>query len=174
MKRRKGIIGARTFKTALAVLLCLIVDAFVLKSDKFYSSFAAVICMTPTTDESLSVGINRTVGTFMSGFFSAAVQIAYYLFPDYKQLVKFILVPFFIIVIIEFFVAIKRPQAISIASAVFLVISLGPEVSIENLADYIIVRIFETVVGIVIAVMVNIFILPYNKNWEEKDEEQQE
>lgn len=161
-------IGARTLKSALAVFLCLLFDTFITKNSNFYSAFAAILCMTPTSEESIVVGANRTIGTAFSGIASAAVLAIYNFLPQYQQMIKLLIIPLFIVLIIEFFVLVGRPQAIGISSAIFLAISLGPMVSLSDLAQYIIIRVFETVVGIVIGTLVNHFIFPYADKKEEE------
>lgn len=156
-------VGARTLKTALAVFICLLIDYFILQTSNFYSSFAAILCMTPTTEESITAGINRTIGTLASGVFSGIVLTVFNLYPRQKEIIQVFLLPLFIILIIEFFVLIDRPGAINISCAVFLVLSLGPIVDMDYLFTYIFIRVFETVIGIVVSVAVNHFVVPYNR-----------
>ena len=67
MKLKKP--GQRIFKTALAVFLSFTFSHF-RSADAlpFYSAIAAIICTKNDVNESIEIGLNRILGTFIGGF----------------------------------------------------------------------------------------------------------
>ena len=62
-------IGMRNIKTAISVFLCITLFNLFKRDNAFYACIAAVICMKDTYENSLSIGINRLLGTFLGGLF---------------------------------------------------------------------------------------------------------
>lgn len=68
-------IGMRTFKSALAVSLCMLFYNLFLPNalylGPFYGSIAAVISIQPTTTKTKYIAVNRVIGTVIGGLYSA-------------------------------------------------------------------------------------------------------
>ena len=60
-------IGMRNIKTAFSVFICIALFNLFKRDNAFYACIAAVICMKDTYENSLSIGINRLLGTFLGG-----------------------------------------------------------------------------------------------------------
>ena len=57
----------RMVKTAMAVFLCFVIDAFRGGGIPFYSAIAAVLCLQPSWQSSTQKARERTVATFLGG-----------------------------------------------------------------------------------------------------------
>ena len=57
-------VGLRTFKSGLAVFLCLLL----IPNEPFFACLTAVICLGDTVTNSVRTGINRGVGTIIGAF----------------------------------------------------------------------------------------------------------
>lgn len=68
-------IGMRTFKTAIAVAICVLLYDLLLPNANylgpFYGSIAIVISMQSTTSKTKTIAINRVMGTIIGGIYSA-------------------------------------------------------------------------------------------------------
>ncbi|MCY6483336.1 aromatic acid exporter family protein [Clostridium aestuarii] len=143
-------IGMRNLKTSLSVFLCIIILRILNFKYPFYACIAAVICMQSSVFNSFTIGKNRMIGTFIGaviGFLFALIQ------PR-----NVFLCGIGIIVVIYICTSLGRKKSVTIACIVFLAI-------MTNLIDktpfiYSIHRLFETFVGIIIAVLVNYFVFP--------------
>lgn len=161
MKSKLSIhVGARTFKTALAVFLCMLISWAIPGMDGINSCISTIICMMPTTMETLKVGMNRILATILACSAGMAVLFFYTFTPDYYYLARVILIPVFVIVLIIFCNAIHRPEAILLCTTVFIVLALGPQMSLPKAVSYSVFRFIETVIGIGVAFFVNGFIHP--------------
>lgn len=74
-------VGMRTFKTALAVGLCMLLYNVLLPNSlylgPFYGSIAAVISIQPTTSKTKHIATNRVIGTMIGGLYSAILYSLY-------------------------------------------------------------------------------------------------
>lgn len=153
-------VGARTFKTALAVFLCMIISWVIPGMDGINSCISTIICMMPTTMETLRVGMNRILATIVACLAGMAVLFFYTFIPDWYYLARILLIPSFVILLIIFCNLIHRQEAILLCCTVFIVLALGPEMSLQGAVNYSVIRFIETVIGIGIAFFVNGFIHP--------------
>lgn len=144
-------IGYRNIKTALAVLICLL---FLNKS--LMASIAAIICMQSTIEDSVVIGINRLIGTFLGGFLG--IIIIYFISLFNLQNYSVFISALSVSLVICICNLIKKPAACVISSIVVLGIVIDP--SIDNQFSYALNRTLETSLGVVIAILVNRFINP--------------
>lgn len=155
-------IGMRNVKTAIAVLLCiLILHPFQMESP-FYACIAAVITMQNTVEDSYETGINRIIGTLIGAVIGL---ILCYISPQNSLLI-------FIGAVLVVYAAnlLDKKGCTSIALIVFLAIML-------NIADappfyYSTMRVIETILGILVSVLVNTFM--FNPQRKKKSENKQE
>ncbi len=165
-------IGARMLKTALAVFLCLLVDAYTPGDIELgvHSCIATVICMMPTSHDTMQMGINRIIATTISFFAGAIVLTLYSIFPQWYLLLKLLLMPFFIIVIIIVCNKINRPGSVLLCCAIFIILAFAPAMSLQEAIAYSGLRFAYTVLGIVVAWLVNKFVYPAEKYHPELEE----
>jgi uncharacterized membrane protein YgaE (UPF0421/DUF939 family) len=157
-------LGMRTIKTAVSVMLCItffelvsLNDFFTLSSKienvwaPFYACTAAVICLQGTALKSLKLGIVRLIGTGIGGIVGILLLFAdqYIKVGHYNVL----LVGLGILVCIFISNITKQQDASAIACVVFVAIFIN-----HNQDDryiYAVLRMIETVIGIIIAVGIN-------------------
>jgi uncharacterized membrane protein YgaE (UPF0421/DUF939 family) len=143
-------IGMRNIKTAISVMLCIIILKQFSDNSSFYACIASVIVMQNTVESSWKAGISRMIGTLIG----AGVGICLSLIGFSNVIITGI----GITLIIYFANLLKQNSSISIACIVYLAIM----VNVKNTTSlsYTIMRTAETFVGILIAVIVNSVILP--------------
>lgn len=158
-------VGLRTYKTALAVFLCLFLTHVLGYRGALFASIAAVICMKETHMDTLSVGINRMIGTIIGGTLACIYLILIKIAPFLGIWLSKIIIPIFIIVCIYLCNQFKIKGACVISCAVFLVVVLAyDDGTIIEILSYVGVRVLATLLGIVITMMVNKFIAPLHKD----------
>ena len=153
-------IGMRIVKTVIAVFVCGVL-AWARGESGFYSMIAAVVCVQNTAGKTIESSINRMIGTLIGGV--AGVVVVYAMDALgilYLELVRYALSALLLIPIIELCLAIKKPGCAAMACIVFLCVTVNHSVG-DTPAIYSIQRLFETLVGVVLACGVDI-LLPYH------------
>lgn len=152
-------IGARNFKTALSIFLCIIVLNLLGFESPFYACIAAVICMTDSCETSIKMGKNRMIGTIVGGAFGMLATIILSKYDT--NVLRTLIICSFIVLSIYVCTLLKRPGSVSIACIVLLANLLLN----RDYSNYIytLSRIAETFIGIIIAVGVNVYIMPPKK-----------
>ncbi|MDQ0088084.1 uncharacterized membrane protein YgaE (UPF0421/DUF939 family) [Paenibacillus anaericanus] len=141
----------RNIKTAIAIFVCLIISELLHLEYPFYAAIATIISMENSVTNSFTVGKNRMMGTFVGagiGLIFAIIdpQNAFYCAIG-------------IVLVIYICNLLKWNKSISIASIVFLAIMLNLQVGGSPLL-YGLNRIFDTLIGVSVAVVVNYLIFP--------------
>jgi uncharacterized membrane protein YgaE (UPF0421/DUF939 family) len=150
-------IGLRAIKTAIAVFFCAVISIFLHHEDLFCSSIAAVICMEQTYAKTVETGINRFVGTIIGGIIGyIALELSVVL--PYHELIRMFALPFCIVVVVYICNTINRKGSVSIGCVVLLVIlsRLGQDTTSVFL--YVVERVSDTIIGIIVATLVNRFL----------------
>ena len=145
-------IGMRNIKTAISVLLSIIVLRY-LEMDPFFACISAVVTMQTTVDVSFKAGAERMIGTLVG----AGIAIIFSLIAPNNIL----LIGIGIIIIIYISNLIHQQNAASLACIVFLAIMIN--LTDQTPIQHAYARIIETLIGIVIAVMVNSYFFPLKK-----------
>lgn len=145
-------IGLRNIKTALSVLICMII----LPEDAFYAAIASVICMQSTVENSVKSGINRIIGTLIGGTLGVFFLLSIRYFDIFKF--AFLVAAIGVICVIYICNFIKKPGSCSISCIVLIRILTAPESS--DAIAYATSRTFETALGIIIAILVNKYFNP--------------
>lgn len=157
-------IGMRMVKTAVAVLLCFVV-AYIRQDETnaFYSVVVAILCMQVDVGNSFSAGVERLIGTLSGAALGLlSLLISQWLGLQQTPLLWYLTITLFVILCLYVSVLIKKPGTASISTVQLLSIALAaPGV---NPYGYAWLRLTETLVGIVIALVVNAFRLPGYKN----------
>lgn len=143
-------IGMRTVKTAIAVALSVFLSHILNLNSSFFAGIAAIITMQSTVAESFNMGKHRMLGTIMG----AIVGVLFALIAPGNP----IFIGIGIIILITLCNLFGWKKSVSISGIVFLSIMLVQEPG--NRATYGIYRSIDTFVGIIVAVLVNYFILP--------------
>ena len=143
-------IGARIFKTALAVVICIFLGSFLNDNSGLFASIAAIITMQGTFKDSFMKGKDRIFGTFAGAFFG-------YVFASILH-GNLLLIFIGIVIIIYICKSLKWNSAAVIACVVFLSIMVDAD---KNILQYTIFRLLDTSLGITIALLVNYFVIPH-------------
>ncbi|WP_352418316.1 aromatic acid exporter family protein [Proteiniborus sp.] len=140
----------RTIKTSIAVTISITL-AYILKlNSPFFVGVAAIIAMQDNLVDSYRMGRNRVLGTILG----AVVGLLGSLISAGNP----IIIGIGIIIVIHLCNKLGWNKSISIASIVFISITLNVEEGSE--LYYSLNRILDTIVGIVVAVIVNFIISP--------------
>ncbi|MHB8074210.1 FUSC family protein [Desulfosporosinus fructosivorans] len=150
-------IGWRIIKTGIAVALCIWIAQLLKFEYPFYSAIAAVIAMQATIEGSLRAGIQRMKGTIVGAVTGYVFALAMVNSPWWTGLGLIVTMT-----IVKFM---KWPEAMNIASIVFIAISV--QLTGKPL-DYAVNRIIDTALGIIVAYLVNRWFFPprYHKETE--------
>lgn len=158
-------LGMRSLKTAVSVALCFVFFAilhrlvdfsFFNQSDSipFYACAAAIICMQNTVEGSVTSGLFRLFGNAVGG---ALGILALFVLPYVSWPVQIIIIFFGILTCMVACNITKKQRSCAMACVVFIAV-----ISVMGDRDpliYALYRIFETVIGVVIAIGVNKFLI---------------
>ncbi len=158
-------IGMRILKTTVAVFICLMVS--LLRGDNaipFYSAIATILCMQPYVGNSVKVALNRVYGTIIGAVYGCLVLLAeLYFLPGCSQTVHYLLSAVAVIPVIYTTLLFRQKSASYIACVAFLSVTITTTVEISPFI-FAFERVLDTIIGIAVALGVNIFRVPRRKN----------
>ncbi|MEE0252990.1 MAG: HAD hydrolase family protein [Acutalibacteraceae bacterium] len=156
-------IGMRLIKTAIAVFLCFLVDFFRDGGTPFYSAIAAILCMQPELDSSLKVGKERIIATVIGGIVGIAMlAFERYAVPIQPILVRYLVISIMVIILMYITVLLKKPSCAYLTCVVFMSIVIS-HVADANIYIFAFNRILDTLIGILIAIVINAIHIPHRK-----------
>lgn len=150
MKFKFDMVGMRNIKTAIAVFISIVISKLLKMEYPFYAAIAAIISMQSSVEASFKAGRNRMLGTFIG----AVVGFVCALISPGNAFVSAI----GIVVVIYLCNLLKWKESAAIGGIVFLAIMLNLKGNSPLL--YSINRILDTFLGILVAIVVNYFIVP--------------
>ena len=144
----------RNVKTALSVLVCLLIDYIVAWDSSFLACVAAIICLQDSVEKSVTSGLNRLYGTALGALMGIGFLYLNLAVPSLDLTV--LLVPVGTILFIMLCNILNKNDSIVIGLMVFLAIvmqqsALPPYV-------YALTRLVNTAIGVVVAIVINRFI----------------
>lgn len=154
-------LGLRTIKTVIAVLICAMLGW--LRGDlPLFSMIACVLCIQQNTALSVKASVTQMLGAIIGGAFGVGVVYlcgwigVYEIVPAYYSIVALLLIPLILLTLV-----IKKPSISATTCIVFIAVSI---VSKENTTalEVAAFRMLDTLIGIVVALAVNIA-LPNNR-----------
>lgn len=145
-------LGMRTAKTGIAVFLVLILFTVFRLEGLQIAALTAVFSLREDFDKSLSFGVSRILGNSIGGFFALLFYLVDMLFGN-ALWVTLILVPICTMLTIMTNVAMNNKAGIIGGVAALLIITLSIPTGDRLL--YVFVRIFETFLGVFVAILVN-------------------
>ncbi|MFR1214570.1 MAG: HAD hydrolase family protein [Acutalibacteraceae bacterium] len=153
----------RLIKTAVAVFLCFLVDFFRDGGTPFYSAIAAILCMQPELGSSLKVGKERIIATIIGGVVGMAMlAFERYAVPIEPVLVRYLVISIMVIILMYITVLIKKPSCAYLTCVVFMSIVIS-HVADANIYVFALNRILDTLIGILIAIVINAIHIPHRK-----------
>ena len=146
-------VGMRMVKTVVAVYICAAIGCFFRGEAAIISMVAAVVCMQNTTENSMRKAADRVLGTIIGAMYGVLVRyIGIWLGISDKLFVYYFMISITLIPLLLSTLVIKKPSISSFACTLFLSVAVG---HVVNPLEASIERIVETVVGIVVALLVN-------------------
>lgn len=159
-------IGMRLVKTGIAVFLCFCVN--MLRGDAdvvFYSHIAAIYCMQDSVTETKKNAINRAVATTVGALYGLVTLL---LFPSLsigtmsERMMHGVIISVMVIFVVYTTVLIKQRDTAYFANVVYLSIVINNITA--NPYHFAWNRFLDTMIGIVIALLVNTIRLPRERN----------
>ena len=162
-RHKKPLVGMRTLKTGMAVILTLIIAEFGMIINPIYAAIGTVLAMQTTVRGSFLMGRNRLLGTLIGGVLAYLFALVY---SGNSLIIG-------VAVIISICVCnfLKLSDSISITLTVLLSILIGLDTN--DPLTYSLIRIWDTSIGVVIGIVINYFVAQpnYQKNIKVKFED---
>ncbi len=160
MKKRLPRVGMRMVKTSLAIFVCLVISMLLNTPSKgIYMTIAALICIQPDVHSSVKVGLSRLVGTFVGALFGLVTMLAISPWPNMPQLVKILVFSLFILLCIYTNILVRHPDSSVITCVTYLSIVLSTFAQ-GDILPYAGLRFFETALGVLVAIAINLIPSP--------------
>ena len=162
-KIRLPVPGQRILRSMLAAWACMAV--YYLRGMRglpFFSVIAALQCIQPYTDNMLSMGRKRVIGTLVGAAWGAAVLYLENLAvgsSGVNEMLHFILMGAIAGAVIYSTVLLNIPESSYFSAVVFLSIAMN-HVADAELAVYITDRVLDTTIGVIVGILVNSLHLP--------------
>lgn len=153
-------LGLRAFKSAISVFLCLLIAIVFNRPQPLLASIAAIICMQPTYGQTYKMGLHRLVGTSIGGIIGLIVLMFVKFFPckEFLQYVNLLLAPICILLVIYTCNVVEQKSSVEIGCIVVLSVLIEwSDSAYSNTFMYVINRVIDTSIGIIIAMIVNKF-----------------
>ena len=151
-------IGLRTLKTGIAVLLTLLL----LRENAFFACIAAIVSVQDTVEHSFKVGIARVYATIIGALVGLGMIIPYEQLNNLpftittKENLRYLLIAIGVMLVIQIGNILKKPEVISLSCMVFVGITLIKAESAP--LSYAVERTIYTIIGIIIAIVINRFV----------------
>lgn len=149
-------LGLRAIKTAISVFFCLLIALIFNRTDTLFASIAAIICLQPTYNKTFSSGLQRLVGTLVGGVVGYLIILTIYKLP-FREVTTLFIAPFSILMVIYICNVINQPASVSISCIVVLSVVMWPDGNISTAFMYVVNRMLDTSMGIIVAMLVNRF-----------------
>ncbi|GGE35424.1 FUSC family protein [Streptococcus himalayensis] len=145
-------LGMRTLKTGLAVFIVLLLFHILGWQGLQIAALTAVFSLREDFDKSVHFGTSRILGNSIGGFYAVLFFLLNQLFAD-NFLITLFMVPICTMLTIMTNVAMNNQAGVIGGVSALLIITLSiPE---GDTLTYVCARIFETFVGVFIAILVN-------------------
>lgn len=154
-------IGMRMIKTSIAVFICGMIG-WLRGESTLFSMVAAVLCMQPSREKTLTTAANRTLGTFIGGLFGV---VALYIsalcgFNDIKPL-YYLFISLVLLPVILLSVQLRMRDIAALSCIVFISITVNHRSDGQFWLDAV-QRTLDTLIGIGVALVINL-ILPQHR-----------
>lgn len=149
-------IGARTFKTSIAVFLSLLITITIgFEEGASLAGISVVASMQPSVKKSYNTLVDRLVANTLGGFVAVLMASAFG--------TSLVIISFATAILIALLHQMKLNNVIGLSTMTLIIIMLSTDGDILTNAT---VRVLATFIGVVVAFVINRFILP--PNYEEK------
>lgn len=145
-------LGMRTIKSGLAVFLVILLFGLLGWQGIQIAALTAVFSLREDFDQSVHFGTSRILGNSIGGFYALLFFIVDACFRNHF-LVTLLVVPLCVMLTIMTNVAMNNKAGIIGGVSALLIITLS--IPSGNAIEYVFIRVFETFVGVFIAILVN-------------------
>lgn len=160
-------IGKRIWKTSIAVLTCFFIH--MLRSGQtfpFFSTITAILCMQPYIGKVGKIAADQLIGTFIGVFYGVIILCLFqFAFPNAGILPIMIVISLFIVPVIKTSVLIGKADMAHFICVVFLCMAMYLFQDGDPLT-YVLDRILDTIIGIIVALTVNSLSVPRKRRKE--------
>lgn len=161
-------IGLRNLKTALGVLVCILLYELFHRPYVFFACISVIICLAPTMETSYQMSKDRMIGTVVGGLLGIPFL---YLKNMVISRVSFfpleaVIICLGIVLVIYLVNLMDNKGAVANACIVFLSVLITLENSSQYIAPllYSVNRIIDSAVGIIVALVINKYFFPFNED----------
>ncbi|MFC3927297.1 FUSC family protein [Streptococcus caprae] len=168
---KKFKLGMRTLKSGIAVFLVILLFSLLGWQGTNIAALTAVFSLREDFDKSVHFGASRILGNSIGGLYAIAYFFLYDLFGR-SLWITLLVVPICAMLTIMTNVAVNNQAGIIGAVSAMLIISLS--IPYGDSIEYAVARVFETFIGVFIAIIVNSdmnFLLRYFKNKEKNQKD---
>ena len=158
-------LGMRTFKTGIAVFLVLLIFGFFGWKGLQIGALTAVFSLRESFDKSVHFGTSRILGNSIGGFYALVFFLLNTLFHG-AFWVTLLVVPICTMLTIMTNVAMNNKAGVIGGVAAMLIITLS--IPSGETFLYVFARVFETFMGVFVAILVNYDIEQLKLFWEKK------
>ncbi|HEM4765764.1 TPA: aromatic acid exporter family protein [Streptococcus suis] len=162
---KKFRLGMRTFKSGLAVFLVILLFGYMGWEGIQIAALTAVFSLREDFDQSVHFGASRILGNSIGGFYALLFFILDRLFLDHFW-VTAVFVPIFVMLTIMTNVAMNNKAGIIGGVSALLIITLS--IPAGDTIQYVFIRVFETFIGVFIAILVNYDVNVIKKCFQDK------
>ncbi|WP_296879211.1 HAD hydrolase family protein [Thomasclavelia sp.] len=156
--------GLRIIKSSIAVAICVIVHHFIgLGDTPFYSAIATLWCMRPFIENSFKMAKQRILGTLIGAVYGFVLIILRLNLKNIDQLYYYLICAFLVGLVLYTTILFNKKETSYFSCVVFLSIVINHSENINGLF-FVFSRTFDTITGIIVAIVVNSFRIPYYKN----------
>ncbi len=151
-------IGLRTFKSSVAVFICILLYFFLFNDSPVLASIAAIFTIRQDMQSSIYYGTGRIIGILLA---SLVTMLFIFLFPisSGQDYILLAVVPLAMMVFIPLAVRLKLDRGVVVGTATMLIIFFN--IPVDNQLTYAVTRLLSTAVGVLVAIVVN-RVLPNN------------
>ncbi len=155
-------LGQRIIKTSIAVFLCLLIHYIIgYKGMMLQSCISAIICVQPYIKDTKESSFNRFIGTLIGGVWGLIflLLLQQFMYVATHEVLIYFFMSIGVLIVIYSTVAIRLRDAAGLAAITFLCIAIGYD-SEDTPIITTLSRLFDTIIGIVVALFVNVITLP--------------
>lgn len=152
--------GFRIIKTTIAVVICLVSLNLINYHKPVYAAVACVLMMKNTPSESFNSGVQRTVGTILGGLISILLlQSMHSLSISIDSIWAAFIIALGVFIALILSKGFHQDSYVgSMAAIVIIITMMGYGDIQDDTLTYVIVRVLETIYGIIIAFLVNRYV----------------
>lgn len=165
-------LGYRALKTVVAVFFCLLLGFITQRPTALYAVIAAILCIQPTYDKSKKIGLHRIIATVMGSLFSFITLELALVIPNYEGFWFMFVFPLLMLALIFVCNVLNIKDSVGPSCIIFAVIVFLHKGSTVDTLPYVLERMAETIVGVLIALPVNRFLFNPKEPYVPKDEEE--